>query len=793
MQDTETHNISLEYKDKDTEVITIEKALTNRVQKAKFEVIKISSVTNTTAPTVEGAEFTAILTKYVDFYGSFDEALKHLDEFAEDEYSVFKTGADGHGISGLLAYGHYTVNETYCPSDRINPVEEFYVSIDKNSDGVIKELIENDTPFESYLKLVKVDEKTGKKVTLNNTTFSLYKLNEETNEWERVSCKIGKETFDTWTTDENATAYTETKLEAGKYKVDEIVVATGFLELDKEYIFEINRSNETLEYDEDNDAYITVTVKNEQPTGTLEVYKEMNFRDDVDTSLIEKDIDYTEISFELKATEDIIDYSDGSIIYEKGTVIGTYNLKSDATLKVENIPMGAYSLKEVTTVDGATLDETIYDVIFTQEDTKTKVYTVKLDIENYTTCVEISKTDITGEKELEGATLTVKDKDGNVVDTWVSGDKPHKIEGLLVDETYTLIEEIQVDGYVKATDIEFTVKNTNEIQKVTMIDKIVEMTKVDIAGNELEGATIQVLDKDNNIVDEWVSGKEPHKIKNLVEGETYILHEEICVEGYVKASDIEFTVSYDKETQKIEMVDKIVEITKTDLVTGEELEGAELEVIDIETGETVDKWTSTKEPHKVRNLEENKTYKLIETICPYGYEIAEEIEFTVTEDKETQKIEMKDMPILTDITLIKVDSDTKERIYEDFVFGIYSDENCTNLIEKYNSNSEDATIVFNEMRYGKFFIKEVSAPNGYQISDRIVEIEINDKGVFIDGEAMGTDKNGNYTFEFENTKIETPNTGDSRNTLLLGGIAGISALSLVGYGLYKLIKKLRNR
>ena len=351
MQDTETHNISLEYKDKDTEVITIEKTLTNRVQKAKFEVIKISSVTNTTAPTVEGAEFTAILTKYVDFYGSFDEALKHLDEFAEDEYSVFKTGADGHGISGLLAYGHYTVNETYCPSDRINPVEEFYVSIDKNSDGVIKELIENDTPFESYLKLVKVDEKTGKKVTLNNTTFSLYKLNEETNEWERVSCKIGKETFDTWTTDENATAYTETKLEAGKYKVDEIVVATGFLELDEECIFEINRSNETLEYDEDNDAYITVTVKNEQPTGTLEVYKEMNFRDDVDTSLIEKDIDYTEISFELKATEDIIDYSDGSIIYEKGTVIGTYNLKSDATLKVENIPMGAYSLKEVTTVD----------------------------------------------------------------------------------------------------------------------------------------------------------------------------------------------------------------------------------------------------------------------------------------------------------------------------------------------------------------------------------------------------------------------------------------------------------
>ena len=81
-----------------------------------------------------------------------------------------------------------------------------------------------------------------------------------------------------------------------------------------------------------------------------------------------------------------------------------------------------------------------------------------------------------------------------------------------------------------------------------MIDKIVEMSKVDIAGEEIEGATIQVLDKDNKVVDEWVSGKEPHKIKNLVEGETYTLHEEIVADSYVKATDIEFKVITDKGT-----------------------------------------------------------------------------------------------------------------------------------------------------------------------------------------------------------------------------------------------------
>lgn len=133
-------------------VITSNNTFSNQVQKAKIETIKISSITNTTAPIVEGAEFTAILTKYVKYYGSFDEALKHLNEYSKDEYSVFKTSSNGHGTA----------------------------------------------------------------------TFSLYKLNITTNEWEKVSCKVGKKSYDTWTTDENATAYTETKLDAGTYKVDEI-------------------------------------------------------------------------------------------------------------------------------------------------------------------------------------------------------------------------------------------------------------------------------------------------------------------------------------------------------------------------------------------------------------------------------------------------------------------------------------------------------------------------------------------------------------------------------------------
>lgn len=615
------HIYTFSYKDMNTPIIKLNEKVENTIKKAKFEVIKISSNTNTTADVVENAEFTAILTKYVDYYGSFEEALKHLDQYAEDEYSIFKTQANGHGVSGLLAYGEYTCYETNTPSDKINTVQPFYIKIDRNSDGVIKEFVENDTPFESYLKLVKVDKNTGKKVTLSNATFKLDRLNEKTNEWERVTCKLGKETFDSWKTDENGVAYTETKVKAGTYRISEVVIPNGFLKLEQEIVFEVNKSNKALEFDKDYDAYITVTVANEQPTGTLKIDKSVAIREDVDASLVDIS-DLSGIKFKLSAKEDIINYADGSIIYEKGKEVGQYSLTKEGMLLIEKLPMGSYELEEISTLDGLVLDTTKHEIVFKQEDTTTKVYTKEEKLVNDTTSVEFSKTDITGDKELKGATLTVTDSEGNVIDKWISGEKTHKIEGLKVGKTYVLKEEIQVDSYVKATDIKFEVKNTNEVQKVTMIDKLVE-------------------------------------------------------------------------------------VIKTDVVSGEEIEGAELIVTD-ENGNEIDRWISSKEPHHVKGLEEGKKYFLEEKTCPYGYEIAEKQEFVVSLDKETQRIEMKDMPILKSVQVEKIDKDTGEHIKSNkFKFGIYEDEECTKLIKEAGANEFEGTALFENLRYGTYYIKEL--------------------------------------------------------------------------------------
>ena len=616
----------------------------------------------------------------------------------------------------------------------------------------------------------------------------------------------------------------------------------------------------------------TVEIKNDQPTGTILLDKSVAIRENVDTSLVDIS-DLSGIKFRLTAKEDVISPIDGSTIYNAGQEVGTYNLTKEGKLEINELPMGVYEIQEIETLDGLVLNDTKYEVRFTQKDTVTKVYEQELTVENDTTLVEISKTDITGEKELVGAELSVLDEEGNVIDKWTSTEKTHTIEGLTVGKEYTLREDLAPLGFVKSTDVKFTVDNTSDTQKVTMIDKIVTMTKEDIGGTEIEGAEMSVTNekgevvdywtstkephkingleegktytlhesyapdgfviatdveftvstnketqeivlvdkvvemskqdiggneiegatmivtsnKTKNIVDKWISGKEPHKINGLIEGESYTLHEEICVDGFVKATDVEFTVSTDKETQKVVMIDKVLEVTKIDLTNGEEVEGAELVVTD-EDGNIIDEWISTKEPHKVTGLEEGKTYILTEKTAPYGYEVTESITFTVSTDKETQIVEMKDMPILKSVRVEKVDKDTGEHIKSNkFTFGIYEDEACTKLIKEVGANTDNGTALFENLRYGTYFIKELKAPMGYKLSDQVVKIEINDKGVFADGVSL-EGKDNVYSFEYYNSLLPLIQTGNETNYVLLGSIAVISLIGIIT-GIIALKKK----
>ncbi len=911
MIDTKEYEVNLVYKDQNTKVISNTTTSLEKVKEMGVHVFKSGIKINSgETPGLEGAEFTiklnsAVERAYAEGY-SYAEVWNGIDEdgnkvevnskrVAEAQviaptYEVIKTDKDGNAYTQKnLPYGKFIVKETKTPTDYETAVNfTFSITDDETEIKEIpkktKHIVVNNEQLESYIKIVKKDLKTGKNVTLNSTTFEIKATKDIYDratkkilfkKGEAIFQKIGNTTYTSFTTnadnivvpdnsfntnnDNKAEVTTPLKLPVGSYEISELKVPNGFLQLDKPVTFEIKNIKD-YDTDKDGDFIKEVVVKNEKPTGTILLDKEIAIREDVDTSLIDTS-DLSGIEFKLTAKEDIIDMADGSKIYTKGQEINKYNLTKDGKLTISELPMGTYEIQETKTLDGLILNRNKYEVKFKQKDLVTKVYDEKLDISNDTTLVDFSKTDVTGDKELAGAKLQVLDTDGNVIDEWTSTEKTHKIEGLKVGNEYTLKEEIAPEGYVISNEVKFTIKDTNEIQKVNMKDKIVSMSKVDIGGEEVEGAKIQVFDKDNNLVDEWTSTKKEHKIKNLKENETYRLHEEVAPDGFVKATDIEFKVSdkkenehielinkvveiskedisgkeiegaklqvidtdgnvidewtsgkeahkvngleenktyklheevsvgnfvkatdiefkvtTDKEIQRITMIDKLVEVTKTDLTNGEELEGAELEITD-EEGNIIDSWTSTKEPHQVKGLEEGKTYILKETTAPYGYEITEEIKFVVTTDKETQKVEMKDMPILKNVKVIKVDSETKETIKDKFTFAIYEDKECTKLIKEVKSNKEDGTALFEDLRYGTYYIKETKAPKDYELSTRVVKVEINDKGIFVD-DTQVEEKENTIEFSFENKKIEVPKTGDESSIKLIGGILILSILGI---------------
>lgn len=839
--DNTEYSVILAYKDQNTKVITNKTTSNEQVKKMEVHIFKSGiNIQSGLVQGLEGAEFSIKLNSavekaysqgysYAEVWGGLDENGNKVSVNANrvlqaqaiaPTYEIITTDSDGNAYTqNKLPYGKYIVKETKTPVD-FEPAVDFSFSITKDESEIqdvaqkVKHLVVNDEQLESYIKLVKKDFKSDKIVTLNSATFEIKAASDIIDrgngktlyrKGDKITQKLGSTTYSSFTTnadnevipdysynsdnDEKGTTITPLSLPVGKYEITEIKIPTGFLQLESPVKFEIKNIKD-FDTDKDGDFIKEVIIKNEQPTGTLKLNKTVAIRENVDTSLINIS-DLSGIQFKLTAKEDIIDMADGSKFYTKGQEVGTYNLTKEGKLTIDNLPMGTYELQEIKTLDGLVLNNKNYEVKFVKVDDITKVYTENRKISNDTTIFEFSKTDITGETELEGAKLTVLDGD-KVVDTWISSDKTHKIEGLVAGKEYTLREEIAPNTYVKATDIKFKVENTKDVQKVTMIDKIVELTKTDIGGEEVEGAKIQVLDGER-IVDEWTSGKEAHKINGLEEGKTYILHEEVAPDGYVKATDVEFTVTTDKETQHEKLVNKIVKVSKTDLTNGEELEGAELEITDVE-GNVIENWTSTKEPHIVNGLEEGKTYTLTEKTAPYGYEMTESITFTVTTDKETQIIEMKDMPILKNIKIIKVDAESKEVIKDKFTFAIYEDQEGTKLIKEVKSDKEEGTVIFEELRFGTYFIKEIKAPKGYELSDRVVKVEINGKGVFIDDE-LTEESDNTVTFNFENKKIEVPQTGDNSHIKLALGILLLATLGLAYFGIkiYKSHKDNNNK
>ncbi len=662
-----------------------------------YKVVKVS-ISKTD---IGGKEIAGAVLKVVD------EAGKTVAEFTTD-------GVNKHEIEGLKD-GTYKLVEITAPSGYVKAEEVTFVI----EDGKVKNSKDNTvTMVDDYSKVVisktDIDGKEIAGAVLRITDV----------DGNRVTDVNGKVIEDIRT--DGVNKHEIEGLKDGTYQLIEITAPNGYVKAET----------------------ITFEIKDGKVAGRED--NTVTMVDDYSKVVISKtDFGGKEIA---DAVLRITDVDGNKVTDVNGKVIE--DIKTDGVNKheIKGLKDGTYQLTEITAPDGYVKAETITFEIREGKVVGREDNTVTM-VDDYSKVV-ISKTDVGG-KEIADAVLRITDENGNKVkdvngkeieDIKTDGVNKHEIEGLK-DGTYQLTEITVPDGYVKAETITFEIKDGKVVGRedntVTMVDDYtkVVISKTDIAGKEIADAVLRITDVNGNkvtdvngkvIEDIKTDGVNKHEIEGLKDG-TYQLVEITAPDGYVKAETITFVIENGKvvnrEDNTVTMVDdysKVI-ISKTD-IGGKEIPDAVLRITDKDgnpvkdvNGNTIeDIKTDGVNKHEIKGLKDGD-YKLVEITAPDGYEVAEEIEFTIKDGKVVDHED--DIVVMIDdytkfplkLSGTKHYPDQKAGQFE-FVL-VETDKNGNVLPGGYTetvTNAADGSIVFADIIYT---IKDLDVTHYYKISE----------------------------------------------------------------------------
>ena len=658
------------------------------INNAKFEsyikIVKVDSETGKTIP-YEGAGF--------EIYDSNGQKISMTFAYpTPTTIDTFYTNSEGYLITPeVLPYGEYSLIEVQAP---------YGYALDKTP--VAFSVSSENAEKENSLTIVKVEKqntaqkgkisvhKTGDIFTSVTTASSAYKNEngemivnpttytpmfadgdlsgavfqviavEDIVTPDGTTRAYARDVVSEITTDKNGYAETE-PLYLGKYEIREIKAPEGYVLNNEPKDVELTYAGQEFEVRDT----VNTAFENEYQSVRISLSKVME--SDELFGIYGKDC-YTSIRFGLFAAEDIT-AADGSAIPADG-LLSEVSLAENMTAKFDvQIPFGRYYVKEISTDEHYILNGEKYLVNF--EYMGQDIRTVDIDCGQFVNLlkrgrIEGHKVDDKSEP-LENAVFglftadCVKFSRDTAVMTAASDENGYFVFDEIPYGEYIIHEIETPTGYIFSDEsYPVTVSEDGDVVEITAVNKpiTIEISKVNVYGEELIGAEMQLIDSEDNVVDEWVSDGTNHVVSKLGAGE-YVLKEIAAPDGYVIAADIKFSVDVygnvtvenvdskavsDNGDPLITMVDDTtkVQISKQDITTGEELPGATLQIID-EDGNVVEEWVSTNEPHMIEGkLIASKEYTLKEIIAPEGYEIANEIKFTVNADGTVTEVVMYD-------------------------------------------------------------------------------------------------------------------------------------------------------
>ena len=747
--DQEEHDVDCSYEGANVPAVERKAISKEDVIKQPFQIIKAANNGKTDADLLEGVGFSAWLVSdlKVKADGSYDFTSANLVVLTSDGKTEMFTDKKGYACSIPLPYGTYVVRET-TSKHNYEPVDDFIVTINENHPDdpqVWRVLLDNE--FEAKLKIIKKDDETKKSVLLANTEFKVYDLDHQ-KYVEQVTTYPSTKVHKSYFTDENGYLILPNNLKIGNYRIEEATAPEGYTQSSAYVTVAVDTNTAYMIDPTSGDAIIEVEYENHPVKGELTIFKQGELLTGYDQDFQYELCGLKGVTFEVYAAEDIYtadhqvdENGNRTLYYAKDALVAKATTDEDGYAYVKDLPLGEYYVKESEAPEGFVHNENSEKAVFVYADQNTPVV--------------FDQVSFTNERQKVSISVEKQDADnGNVV--------PGAVFGI-----YNAEDIINKDGQV-------IVKADTLLQEMT---------------SDEEGQAKCTLD--------------------LPLGQYYV-KEIHAPAGFVSSDEVlNFDASYqgqDIQTIELKAVKKneptVVEITKSDITTGEELDGAYLQVLD-QDGNIIDSWESSKdEPHVIKRLTVGETYTLREEFAPYGYLVANDITFTIEDTAEIQKVEMKDdVPVaelilnkkgefLDDVSLVDQIKGVVEHIFHyitgsltDVTFEVYAEEDikaADGVSEDYYKADElVATITTDEtgiakltdLPLGKYYVKEVGTAHGYVLDSEIRHVDLS----YVDQNTPVVTYNDDWQNHRQRVVINVLKKEKDQDRVLEGAVFGLYA------------------